>query len=165
MESLLIWGLILISAAVLILIVEIFVPSSGALSVLSIITAVVGLVCLFRYDVTWGLCGLLGLLVLAPTLVAFGLKIWPSTPIGRRIIGVPTEEQLEQKRLAEEEEKKRWLALIGRDAQVVVDLRPIGVVEIDGKRYDAIADTKFVKAGGRVRVITVEGAELRVRAL
>lgn len=163
MESLLAWGLLLLGAAFIVMVVDLFMPTAGVLAVVAGLLAVAGVVCLFRHDTSAGITGALAVLVLAPAMVLFGLRIWPDTPIGRRIIGIPSDE--EQERLAAERaaEEKRRRELIGTTAMVVVDLRPVGMVEIAGKRFDAKSETFFVPAGAQVKVTGIEGNELRVR--
>lgn len=163
MDSMLVWGLVLLGAALVLMVVDIFVPSGGILTVTAGVAAVAGVICLFRHDTTTGLTGALAVLVLAPAIVLFGLKIWPDTPIGRRIIGAPTEEEIERQIAEREAEEKRRRELLGATAVVVVDLRPIGVVELGGKRYDAKSETFFVPAGTTVKVTGIDAHELRVR--
>lgn len=163
MESLLIWGVVLLGAALVVMAIDIFVPTGGILLVVAGISAVSGVVCLFRHSFEAGLTGALILIVLAPAITIFGLKIWPSTPMGRRIIGIPTEEE-EHKQAAEREaEESKRRELIGKTGTVVVDLRPVGMVEVGGTRFDAKSDTFFVPAGAAIRVTGIEGNELRVR--
>jgi membrane-bound ClpP family serine protease len=163
MESLVIWGLILLAAAVLVVVVELFVPSAGALAVMAGALAIAGIICMFKADVIWGWSSLLAVLVLAPAAFAFGLRIWPSTPLGRRIIGAPSDEELEKQRMAEEAERRQRDAMIGAEGIVLTDLRPIGVVEVNGKRYDARAESRFIQVGSRVKVVQFEGSELKVK--
>lgn len=163
MESLLVWGMMLIAAALLVMAIDIFVPSGGILVGLAGVSAVAGVVCLFRHSVSAGVMGALTVLVLAPSIAVFGLKIWPSTPIGRRIIGIPTEEEEAKLHAEREAEERSRREIIGMTGRVVVDLRPVGMVEILGKRYDAKSETFFVPAGSEVRVTGMEGNELRVR--
>jgi membrane-bound ClpP family serine protease len=163
MDALLLWGLGLLAGAVVVGLLEIFVPSHGLLAFASAAMAVAGVVCLWRHDEGWGLSGALALLVLAPAGVYFGLRIWPSTPLGRKIIGAPTEEDVQRQRRAEEAERQQRLALVGQTGVVVVELRPIGVVEVGGKRYDAVSETSFAKPGSKVKVAAAEPNQLRVR--
>lgn len=163
MESLLIWGVMLVAGALLVMALDIFVPTGGVLLTLAGVSAVAGVVCLFRHSAVAGVTGALTVVVLAPSIAVFGLKIWPSTPMGRRIIGIPTEEEEAKARAEQEAEERQRTALIGAVGRVVVDLRPVGMVEIGGKRYDAKSDTFFVAAGSEVRVTGMEGNELRVR--
>lgn len=157
------WGLGLLGAALLLALVEIFVISGGLLSVGAALAALAGLVCLFRYDEVWGLTGSLGTLVLLPVLFWFAVKVWPSTPIGRRVIGAPDEDELARRQEAEASARRALESLVGKQGVVVVELRPLGVVEIDGVRYDASSDTTFVRPGEAVRVVKAEPNQLRVR--
>lgn len=165
MGDLVIWGLILLAAAVLIVVLEMFVPSAGALSVTAGVLAIAGIICMFKADTWWGVTSLMSVLVLVPAALVFGLRIWPSTPLGRRIIGSPTEEEVEKQRAAADEERKQREVLIGKEGVVLQDLRPIGVVEVQGKRYDARAESRFVQTGSRIRVVGADALELRVRQL
>lgn len=163
--SWIIWGLILMGAAVVIVVAEMFIPTAGALSVMAGVLAIAAVVCMFKASVVWGLSATLAVLILGPAAMAFGLKIWPSTPLGRRIIGSPTEEELEQRRMEEEQARRQRDALIGAEGVVLQDLRPIGVVEVNGKRYDARAESTFIQTGSRIRVVQADAMELRVRQL
>lgn len=164
MESLVIWGIILIAAGLLLVFAELFLPTGGMLGILAAVLAIAGVVCMFRVSTTAGAIALLGLAVLGPLAAMFALKIWPSTPLGRRILGVADEQTQERERQAEEEARKQRTSIIGAPGLVLVDLRPIGIVEVNGKRYDAISELGFIPAGGRIRVTSIEGNELRVRA-
>ena len=165
MESMLIWGLALIAAGLLLIFAELLLPTGGLLGIIAAGLAIAGIVCMFRVSTLWGAVSLLGVAVLAPMAVGFALKIWPSTPVGRRVLGVQSEEEQERARAAEEEERKQREAMIGTEGVVLVDLRPIGVVEVNGRRYDAISEIRFVPTGSRVKVLGVSGNELRVRPL
>jgi len=162
-EELLFWGLGLLAASLLLVVIEVFIPSGGLISLVSAGCALGGLYCLFRYGTTWGLAGLGGMLILGPMVFTFALKIWPNTPLGRRMLGDKPAEQVEAERLAALKEREKLLALVGAEGVVRTDLRPLGVIEIDGKRYDAISDVSFVKTGTRVRVTVVESNQVRVR--
>lgn len=165
MEDLLMWGLLLIGAGVVLLLTDMFVPSGGILSILAGVCAIAGIVLLFKHDTTWGLAGSLAVLVLGPMAVAFMLKVWPHTPMGRAILGTPSEEEVQKQQVAAEHERDQWLALVGKEALVLTELRPIGVVEIDGKRYDALCETTFVGSGQKVRVTSVESRQVKVRPI
>ena len=163
-DSLLIWGLSLIALAGFVLAAEVLIPSGGILAVTSAVFAIAGLVCLFRYDTTWGLLGSLAVMVVGPMLGAFMLKIWPSTPIGRRLInGTETEEDREARRQAEEREKASRLALVGLSGVATTDLRPVGSAEIGGERLEVLAETGWIRAGTPVRVTVADGSVIKVR--
>jgi membrane-bound ClpP family serine protease len=162
-EAMLFWGIGLLAAALLLVILEVFVPSGGLIAIVATLCAVGGVACLFRVSTTWGLVGILSLIFLAPLVFSFALKVWPHTPIGRRMLGETSPEQIEAERRAAEREHEQRLALIGREGVVLTDLRPVGVVEVDGKRYDALSEESLIRAGTRIRVSIAEPNQLRVR--
>lgn len=157
------WGLGLLAASLLLVIIEVFIPSGGLISLVAVGSAVAGVVCLFRYDETWGIVGVLSMLVLGPAAFGFALRIWPSTPIGRRMLGEPSPEEVEARKLAELRERDRLLGMVGATGTVVSDLRPVGMVNIDGTRYEALSMAGFVPAGTKVKVVVVESNQIKVR--
>ncbi|MFN0133462.1 MAG: NfeD family protein [Phycisphaerales bacterium] len=164
-EGLLLWGLGLLAAGLLLVVIEVFVPSGGLIAIAAIGCAVGGVVCLFRYGTTWGLIGLAAVMILGPMAMGFAWKVWPHTPIGRKMLGERSLEEVEAEQLAESKERERLAALFGAEGTVLTDLRPVGLVEIGGKRYEALSDSAFVAAGTRVRVTVVEANQLKVRAI
>jgi membrane-bound ClpP family serine protease len=164
-EELLYWGLGLLAASLLLVVVEVFVPSGGLIALLSTGCAIAGIVCLFRVSITWGLTGLGTMVVLGPSAFAFALKIWPSTPIGRKMLGEKPPEQVEAERLAALKEREHYAGMIGAEALVLTDLRPIGVIQLDTERFDALSETGFIPAGTRVRITHAEPSQIKVRRI
>lgn len=165
MEPMLLWGLVLLAAALLLTVLEIFVPSGGVIALISGVVAIAGIVCLWRYDDAWGVSGLLGALVLMPTIFFSGVSLWTSTSAGRRALGIPSEEEVEAKRHRDLEARRARESVIGKEGVVLTELRPVGTIELDGKRVDALAETGFIPAGTRVRVTGVDSTEVKVRAI
>lgn len=165
MEDLLLWGLVLLGLGVVLLVAELFLPSGGLLSVLSGVCAIAGIVVLFRHDTTWGVSGLLFVLVMGPMAAIFMVRVWPHTPVGRAVLGTSNEEDVQKQHEAEDLERRQWLALVGKEGLVLSDLRPVGVVEIDGKRYDALSETTLIRSGQKVRVSAVESRQVKVRPI
>jgi membrane-bound ClpP family serine protease len=163
MDTMLVWGLGLLGLSVIFLIGEAFLPSAGILGVSAVVAAIAGVVCLFRYDTTWGLSGTLGLVVLGPIAVYGLLKLWPHTPIGRRVIGAPTEEELERVHQEEASQRAARAALIGLEGQTLTDLRPVGLASIRGERMEVLSETGFVPTGTRVRVTHADLRLIKVR--
>jgi membrane-bound ClpP family serine protease len=165
METLLLWGFGLLGLAVLLGVIEILVPSGGIIAVLSGVAVIASLIFFFRYDTTWGLMATLAVLVLAPVAVGFAIKVYPSTPIGRRMIlgGGDLQEQIvehEQQRKQLEQERT---ALIGQQGRTLADMRPVGSVRVGDRKIEAVAEDGFIARGSTVRVTGVDGASIRVR--
>jgi len=160
MESLLIWGIALLAAALLVVLVEVFLPSAGALAALSAALAVAGVICLFKVDWRWGAAGSLAMLILGPLIFYFGLQMMPSTPFGRKLL---FGEEGKNEPVLPEDLSNALESLIGAEGECLTDLRPVGAVRIEGERYDALSDAAFIPAGTRVRVTAVDGAQVKVR--
>ncbi|MBL0922524.1 MAG: NfeD family protein [Phycisphaerales bacterium] len=161
-EPMLWWGLGLFGAAALVVLLEMFVPSGGILAALSTGLAIAGVVSFWRHSPAWGLTSLAALLTLGPLVTAFMLKIYPDTFIGRRMIlgGDGPEDGP-----APETDADDASALVGAEGVAATDLRPVGTIRIDGKRVEALAEVGMIEAGARVRVVSVEGTRIRVRAV
>jgi membrane-bound ClpP family serine protease len=172
-STLLLWGLGLLAVALLLLVIDVFVPSFGVLSLTSLAVAIAGVVCLFRYDTAWGITGALLVVVGGPIMAIIGLQIMPNTPIGRKLVlqnprpsaGTDDGEDRDGGDTAPASADANPLAgLMAREGEVLTDLRPVGTVLIEGRRYDALAEAGLVKRGTRVRVVgLVDGMQIRVR--
>ncbi len=55
--------------------------------------------------------------------------------------------------------------LVGKQGQAITPLRPAGMVEIEGKRYDVVSSGQFVAPGTPVEVVRVQGRRIEVRPL
>jgi membrane-bound ClpP family serine protease len=160
------WGLGLMAVAFVLLIVDIFVPTFGVLSLLSVALSLGGVICLFQVDALWGFIGLGIVLIGGPAVFFFGLQIMPSTPLGRKLILGADDPQNEDGggvRKAIDETERHLLSLIGTEAVVLSDLRPIGTVAVADRRYDALSETTLVRAGDKVRITSVDAGTLKVR--
>ncbi|HYD02097.1 MAG TPA: NfeD family protein [Phycisphaerales bacterium] len=158
MEALLVWGLVLLALALVIVIIDLFLPTAGILAALAIVLAVAGVVCLFRYDTTWGVIGSLLVIVGGPALFVVGFKMMPHTPVGRRLILGASDD--EPRPPAPPSPLER---LVGSEAMVVTDLRPVGTVRVGDRKFDAISETTLIRAGSTVRITAVDGLNLKVR--
>ncbi len=54
---------------------------------------------------------------------------------------------------------------VGREGEAQMDLRPAGIVVIDGRKVDVVTSGELVEKGKRVRVVEVEGNRIVVRAV
>lgn len=162
-DNFLMWGLGLLAAGVLLVVLEVFVPSGGALAFISAVVTIAGIVSLFKHSTMWGLSGILAVMVLGPMTFAFALKVWPSTPIGRRLMGERPAEMAEAERLAEQQRRRELFSLVDQEGVALTALRPVGVVKIEGARFDALSEVGYIEAGQRVRVTMIDGVQVKVR--
>jgi membrane-bound serine protease (ClpP class) len=153
---------VLIAAGLLMLVAEMFIPTSGVLLVISLTTMGFGVAMTFMTsdDPTTGIITLICLFIALPILGGLMLHYWPKTRVGRRfflkgpeedatIASMPVHLELEQLR--------------GRFGRAISALRPAGVVEFDGRRIDTITEGMMVEPGQWVRCIDVKAGKVIVR--
>jgi membrane-bound ClpP family serine protease len=157
------WGFGLLLGACVILALELFVPSGGILGLVAAALGIASVVCFWRVSPTWGVSSLVAFVVLAPMAVAFFVKIWPDTPMGRKMILADDDSEIERRTMLANEVRTKEDSLIGAQGRAITDLRPVGMVELDGQRVEALAEGSWIEAGQPVRVTHVEGARIKVR--
>ena len=164
MDPLTAWAIALIVVALLLLFAELFIPSGGILSAMAALALAGGLVCLFIVDMTLGLVATLITMVALPFLIAFGIKIFPRTPVGRRaMLG---ESQQSNTITYDRNFSRSGEELIGQEGVAETDLRPIGSIRLDsGKRIEGFSEAGVILTGTRVKVSRIQGMEIKVRPL
>lgn len=55
-----------------------------------------------------------------------------------------------------------YKSLIGKEGIALTTLRPAGTAEIDGQKYDVVADSEYIKNGTKIKVIKTEGMRVVV---
>ncbi len=165
METMLFAGIGLIFFGLLLIFVEAFVPSGGVIGIAAGVCAVAGVVVLFRYDATWGVIGTLTVMILGPMAFIGALQMLPNTKIGQQMMGPGVEEIAMEKAESDRAYREARLALLDQEGVAQTSLHPVGIVEIDGTRHDAIALGGVIDQGVRVRVVKVDGMQIAVRAV
>ena len=85
------WSIILLLIGCGLVVLEVFIPSGGLISLLAGLALIASLAMAFRSNTTAGLTFLLVTLVAVPTAVGLAFKVWPMTPMGRAFLGsLPT---------------------------------------------------------------------------
>ncbi len=156
----LVWSILLIVAGLIVIAVELFLPSAGLLGILAGSLIVAGIVAAFLSGVVAGTVVLVATSLSLPILIALAIKIWPSTPIGKRIlIGVMTEEDV----LPKEDLQQSLQALIGHRGIAKTKMLPSGIVWIEDRNYDAVSDGFAIEPGSAVEVIAIRTKRVVVR--
>ena len=152
-------ALILLLAGLCILSLELFVPSAGMLGVLAGCLILASVVMAFMTDTFSGMIFLLVVLLLIPTMLFLMIKIWPHTPIGRRLL-------TDDKTLSDVLPQGRFYDrgdLTGKVGVAKSKMLPSGQIVIDGQKYDAVSDGFPIEAGDKVRVVSVKGNRIHVQ--
>ena len=150
------YAIILLIAGVLLVALEAFIPSGGILGFLAAAALVTAVTLAFRENSNTGLIFLIITIVTVPTLLITGLKIFPKTPIGKRLILSPSVESPAQRGAADVADKD-FATFMGKTGKTVTQLRPSGIIEIGDERISAVADGEMIEPNVEVVIIKIEG--------
>lgn len=169
-ENYIIWGAILFAVAIVLLVLEMFIPSGGLIGALCGIAAIGSIVSFFRYDTMWGFVALGAYIVFGPILIISVFKFWLNSPVAKWMI-LGAEEDREGSsddptvaaEQARHEQVNELRSLIGARGTTVTSLRPVGVVKIEGRRVDAMAESGIIEADSPIVVVDVYDNQIKVR--
>jgi len=169
---------VLLAAGILAIYVEIFVPAAGLIGLAGGGMIVAGVVLGYVYhDPLTGTIVLFTSLVVAPAAIAAGLKAFPKTPVGRRLIlGTPVipgpdsrdrsgEAPDGQDRVegATGGETMREAVRRGDTGEALTVLRPSGTARFGDRKLSVVTSGEYVERGARLRATRVEGNRIVVR--
>ena len=91
--------------------------------------------------------------VALPVLLTMMFKVWPHTPLGKRILlkDLKSEDVLPKK----SHYKKRNDSLVGKLGIARTKMLPSGIVVIDGEKFDAISEGFAIDQGDTVKIVDV----------
>lgn len=166
-------AIFLFAVGVLLVVLEVFIPSFGLLTVLALGSFTVSVLEAAKVSssAAWAMA------IVAPVLTLvvlyYGLKVIPRTSWGRGLVllqpgdlgeeeipGASETETLTDTSGTEENAYRRFLE---QEGVAKTYLRPAGVVLIDGQRVDVVTEGTMIEAGARVKVVAVEGNRVVVR--
>jgi membrane-bound ClpP family serine protease len=152
MEGLITIG-ILVFLALALLSVEMIIPSTGVITLVSIILSSIATYKAFQISNSHGYGTIIVAVCLAPVALWIGFKLLPYTPfyLRTRIEGHAKRTGLEK--------------LVGQQGTVETQLHPCGRVRIAGKLYDAKSEQEVIVSGTPVEVLDIESGELLVKAV
>lgn len=149
-------SLILIAAGLGVLCLELFLPSAGLIGVVAACLLIAGIVYAFIHSLAFGTFVLMGTLFSMPLFVMLMVKVWPLTPIGKAIM-------LNDERTADEVlPESDFDSLMGQIGVAKTKMLPSGIVEVDGRKLDAVSDGFAIQAGDPVKVISVRENRIHV---
>ncbi len=137
---------------------EVFFPSAGVLSLLAGSSLIASIVLGFSENMMLGWTLLAVTLIGLPLVVVSAFRLFPRTPMGRRMIqGGATWDKDE--RAAVEHAAERFVGCRGTAAS---SLRPAGIVDFGGQRVDVITRGEHIDAGTPVLALRFEANRLVV---
>lgn len=134
-----------LAGAVLLFGLELLIPSHGILGVLASVALLTGVGACFWLDRWLGLGVLVATLALAPLAFAGAMKVWPRTPIGRRMVLQPVDGSVARPPVA-----------VGQAGVAVSELRPGGTADFNGERVEVACEHGVIRPHTRVRVVSFE---------
>ena len=146
--------------AALLAVVDLLVPSGGILAVAGLLAALGSVYFAFQSGYMAGVMMLTLILVSIPLFIAFALRLWPHSPIGKLVIlkaPVARDESQEPAQSALHE-------LIGQVGVTQNALMPYGFVRLLGRSYNAMCESGLIEAGQNVIVTAVQQKNLVVAA-
>lgn len=152
---------LLILAAMVLAILEICTPSFGILALGGFAALVASLVLSFRYAMWFGWLMTVLAIVFTPVYIAFLIRLFPKTPLGKRLFLAKAESG--QGEATPEEDK--FETMLGKSGTADTLLRPAGMVIIDNQRIPARAERGMIEKGTPVRVINHDSMNVIVEAV
>jgi membrane-bound ClpP family serine protease len=138
-----------------VIVVEIFVPSLGLLSVMAAGILFYSLYLVFTtISFTMGMVFLGVDILLIPVVLVMGFKALGASSLSLHKILSSKEGVFSQ--------APDLVSWKGKQGEAITDLRPSGTVIIEGKRLDAVTDGEYVDAGTPVVVTLVSGNRIVV---
>jgi membrane-bound serine protease (ClpP class) len=145
------FALLLLVLGLALIVAEVFLPSLGVLAVLATAAIVGALVLAFQESARTGVSFLVATSVCVPATILLGFRIFPRTPIGKRMIpgGLSFASQPSF--------DERDLGLPGAVGTLESPCRPAGVARLAERRVDVVTRGEWLESGARVRVLEVQG--------
>ncbi len=155
------WPIIFLLTGLLLLTLEMFVPSGGFIGFVAVACLGLGLWNAFQSSQRLGITFLLVDVVAVPATAIAAFRLWVRSPMGRRFsLAPPDPEEIDVSH-----RDRRVRDLVGVEGRAQTPLRPCGHVEIQGRRYDGMSESGLIAEGDRVRVIRVRSGQVVVRTM
>jgi len=161
MDWWIVFAIFLYFVSAVLLVAEVFVPSGGLISILSLACVIGGLAIFFRHSVATGWVGVGIAVVMIPSCVIFSYKLLPRTRFGKSVIlSVPERSQGDA--IPDSEQLKKLMGVTGT---VVTPLRPVGMCDFSGQKVECMAEGGYVDKGKKIEVIEVQSTRVTVRVI
>ena len=143
---------LLMSIGVVLLLAELLLPSHGILGV-GCAACILGAIFVASRQNVWAGLGLLvGVAALTPFAWVAFVKIWPKTPVGRRVVLPPVTSEFAPASVR-----------VGQAGVTMSELRPVGVCDFGGVRVEAQSEHGIVAPGTAVKVVALVNNRPTVR--
>ncbi len=155
-----IWPVLLLLAGLFFAVLELFFVSYGVLTFLAVVSATASIVLGFSYSQGLGMGLLLVTVVGIPAFLALFVKVWPRMGVGKKIM---LQEPDASGTVPDNPLLHKLRELEGKVGEVKTPMLPAGVVQINGRSYDALSEGTAIDVGRKVKVVALQGTWLVVR--
>lgn len=156
-------AILLLIAFYLFLIAEFLLPTGGLMGIAAAAAIISSIVLAFSHSFAFGTTLVMVAVVSTPVLMAALVRVWPHTPIGRRVLnrrpgqigpigpprmtrgGTPIND------------------LVGKRGIAKTNLLPSGQVIVENEKIDAISTGMPIDSGDEIVVTSVHGGRVQVR--
>ena len=153
---------LLIGIAVLLLGMELVLPTGGVLFLLSTAAMLAGVgIMFYAGESTLGLITLLATFLLIPVAAWVTFYVWPKTLFGRHL-AAPVAQEMTVDLMPG---NASLHDLDGKIGKTISTLRPSGTVDFAGRRIDAMSEGMSIDSGKSVRCIGVKAGRVIVRQI
>lgn len=152
-----IWAILLMALGSALVVLEVFLPSGGFLTLLSAAAFIGAILVAYIYKGPMaGTTLLLASAITVPVITALAFKYWPMTSMGRAFLGeLPDGDEVSPADPRRE--------LVGRVGLARSKMLPSGAITIDDQTVDAVSQGMAIDAGQFVVVTDVHGNRVVVR--
>jgi membrane-bound ClpP family serine protease len=155
------WTVVLLGVGLLVMVLEVFIPSGGILGFISVVAIIASVVMAFvEQGPAIGMLFLTAAVVAVPSFLMMAFRWFPRTPLGRRVLPPPPDAS---EVLPDSPLRKRARGTVGRRGRVVREMLPWGSVEIDGITLEAVSESGPLALGTIVEAVGVQGLGVVVR--
>lgn len=155
------WPILFLLIGLLLLFAEAFIPSGGFIGFTALVCVGLSLWHAFQQSTSIGLAFLLADLIVVPLTIALAFWLWIKSPLSRTfLLAPPSEDEIDVSHSDHQLDD-----IVGSTGRALTPLRPSGHVEIEGRRYDGLAEGGLIPAGALVRVVQARSGQVIVQGI
>lgn len=149
------WTILLGIVGLGLLAAEMLLPAHGLIGVLGLVSLCGAVGSAFWVNQYVGLASLVGLVLMVPLAWGLWVKIWPRTPLGKKMV---------LQAVSGSPDRITGISP-GQSGAAVSELRPSGVCDFAGARVEAYSEHGVIGAGSPVIAVSVGQGRVMVRAV
>jgi membrane-bound ClpP family serine protease len=140
-------------------VVDLMIPTGGILIAVTCMLGLAAIAAAFMHSSTAGISMIIATFLAIPAAMWVFIEYWPKTPLGKRVIVTP---ELAQDYVWADAKDFDPKSLVGTSGVVINELLPSGLIEIEGRRFEAFSETGPIESGKSVRVVGLDVGRLIV---